>query len=60
MENETDKTVNRFKMDNGLEFCPKMYNNFCKQHDIVRHRMIVGIPQQNDLVERDSMKPFWK
>jgi len=49
VQNQIGKTMKRFKTDNGLEVCSKLFNNFCKDNNIVRHRTIVGTPQQNGL-----------
>jgi transposase InsO family protein len=35
-----------------LEFCNEEFNKFCKNEGIVRHRTVVGTPQQNGVAER--------
>lgn len=40
------------RTDNGLEFCNDEFNKFCKAEGIVRHRTVVGTPQQNGVAER--------
>lgn len=42
---------------NGLEYS-KLFNNFSKENDIVKHQMVVGSPQQNGQVERFNIEPF--
>lgn len=37
VENQISKMVKRFRTDNGLELCSKLYNTFCKENGIARH-----------------------
>ncbi|KAD4178745.1 hypothetical protein E3N88_27336 [Mikania micrantha] len=52
VENQSEKRVKRLRTDNGLEFCNRVFDLFCKEHGIGRHLTVVGTPQQNGLVER--------
>jgi len=45
MENQASKMVKQFKTNNGLEFCSKLFNTFCKENDIASHQMVVGTPK---------------
>ena len=40
------------RTDNGLEFCNKEFEMFCKNQGILRHKTVRNAPQQNGLVER--------
>ena len=52
IENQTDKKIKRFRTDNGLEYCSKEFEDFCKSKGIARHRIVTYTPQQNGLAER--------
>ena len=52
LENQTRKKVKRLRTDNGLEFCNREFDNFCKAEGIVRHKTVVNTPQQNGIAER--------
>ncbi|KAH9769617.1 hypothetical protein KPL71_012080 [Citrus sinensis] len=52
MENQTEKRLKRLRTDNGLEYCNKDFENFCKSKGIARHRTVRNTPQQNGLAER--------
>ena len=47
--------MKRLKTDNGLEYCSKEFDKFCKKLDIVRHKTIRNTPKQNDLAEKMNM-----
>ena len=52
VEKQTSKYVKCLRTDNGLEFCSDEFNNFCKVHEIMRHRTVRYTPQQNGVAER--------
>ena len=52
MENQTEKRLKRLRTDNGLEYCNKDFENFCKSKGIARHRTVRNTPQKNGLAER--------
>ncbi|KAD5962030.1 hypothetical protein E3N88_13503 [Mikania micrantha] len=52
IEKQTERQVKKLRTDNGLEFCNREFNNYCKKVGIARHLTIPGTPQQNGLVER--------
>lgn len=52
VETQTNRKVRRLRIDNGLEFCNKKFDDFCTEHDIVRHKTIRHTPQQNGLAKR--------
>ena len=52
MENQTERRLKRLRTDNGLEYCNKDFENFCKSKGIARHRTVRNTPQQNGLAER--------
>ncbi|GAB2276096.1 hypothetical protein Dimus_039170 [Dionaea muscipula] len=51
-ENQIDKKVKVLRTDNGLEFCNVLFDDYCKQCGIERHKTVVGTPQQNGVAER--------
>ena len=52
VENQTMKKVKKLRTDNGLEFCNKEFDAYCKECGIVRHHTCTDTPQQNGLAER--------
>ena len=52
VENQTGKKVRCLRTDNGLKFCNNMFDNFCKDSGIKRHRTCTYTPQQNGVSER--------
>ncbi|KAH9684612.1 DNA (cytosine-5)-methyltransferase 1B [Citrus sinensis] len=44
--------IKRLRSDNGLEYCSKEFEDFCKSKGIARHRTVTYTPQQNGLAER--------
>ncbi|CAA7038048.1 unnamed protein product [Microthlaspi erraticum] len=49
---KVNKRVKCLRTDNGLEFCNSVFDGFCKQHGIERHRTCAYTPQQNGVAER--------
>ncbi|KAH9649066.1 hypothetical protein KPL70_025842 [Citrus sinensis] len=39
-------------LDNGLEYCNKLFEEFCEKNGIQRHKTVTYTPQQNGLAER--------
>ncbi|KAH9706020.1 Integrase catalytic domain-containing protein [Citrus sinensis] len=39
-------------LDNGLEYCNKLFEEFCEKNGIQRHKTITYTPQQNGLAEK--------
>lgn len=52
IENQTNKRVWCLKIDNGLEYCNEKFDDYCKIHGRVRHKIIRKPSQQNGLTER--------
>ena len=52
IENQTERKVKRLMTDNGLEYCSKEFDGFCKEKWIIRHKTVRHTPQQNGLAER--------
>ncbi|MCY4831089.1 hypothetical protein OVY35_24520, partial [Salmonella enterica subsp. enterica serovar 1,4,[5],12:i:-] len=42
----------RLRTDNGMKFCAKEFNEFCKDEAIARHHIVKDTPQQNGVAER--------
>ncbi|KAH9770761.1 hypothetical protein KPL71_012475 [Citrus sinensis] len=49
---ELDRKVKRLRTDNGLEYCSKEFDEFCREKGIARHKTVRHTPQQNGLAER--------
>ena len=49
IENQTEKKVKKLRTDNGMKFCSKEFNAYCKSQGIVRHYIVPYTPQQNDV-----------
>ncbi|KAH9782190.1 Integrase catalytic domain-containing protein [Citrus sinensis] len=52
VENQTGKKLKVLKTDNGLEYCNKMFDEFCSREGIARHITVRLTPQHNGLAER--------
>jgi transposase InsO family protein len=52
IERQTKKKVKILRTDNGMEFCSKQFENYCKSEGIVRHYAVPYTPQQNGVAER--------
>nr|GEW26134.1 hypothetical protein [Tanacetum cinerariifolium] len=52
VENQTGITVKKLRMDNGLEFCNREFEQLCIESGIARNLTVVGTPQQNQVAER--------
>ncbi|GJV72340.1 retrovirus-related pol polyprotein from transposon TNT 1-94 [Tanacetum coccineum] len=52
VENQTGRTVKKLRINNGLKFCNREFEQLCIESGIVRHLTVTGTPQQNGLVER--------
>ena len=52
VENQVGKKIKVLRTDNGLEFCSKEFDNFCKKEGILRHHTVPYTPQQNGVAER--------
>ncbi|GJY42489.1 retrotransposon protein, putative, ty1-copia subclass [Tanacetum coccineum] len=52
VENQTWRTVKKLRMDNGLVFCNREFEQLCIEGGIARHLIVVRTPQQNRVAER--------
>ncbi|KAH9669015.1 hypothetical protein KPL70_021617 [Citrus sinensis] len=52
VENQSDFKLKCLRTDNGLEFCSKVFEEYCQKHGIKRHKTVRFTPQQNGLAER--------
>ncbi|GKC08969.1 retrovirus-related pol polyprotein from transposon TNT 1-94 [Tanacetum coccineum] len=52
IENQTGRKIKRLRIDNGLEFCSRDFNDFCKDEGISKHYTVRYTPQQNGVAER--------
>ncbi|GKA76891.1 retrovirus-related pol polyprotein from transposon TNT 1-94 [Tanacetum coccineum] len=51
IENQTGRKIKRLCTDNGLEFCLREFNDFCRDEGIARHYTVRYTPQQNRVAE---------
>ncbi|UYV65505.1 hypothetical protein LAZ67_3004542, partial [Cordylochernes scorpioides] len=51
-EKQTSRKLKRIRTDNGLEFCSKEWDTFCKSVGIVHEHTMTYTPQQNGVAER--------
>lgn len=52
VEKQVNKKVKVLRTDNGLEFCNRKYEEYCRKQGIERHRTCTYTPQQNGVAER--------
>ncbi|CAM8999126.1 unnamed protein product [Rhodiola kirilowii] len=52
VESEIDLKLKCLRTDNGLEYCNKVFDDFCTENGIKRHLTVPGTPQQNGITER--------
>ena len=52
VEKQIGKTVKKLRTDNGLEFYNQVFDEFCANEGITRHKTVRMTPQQNGLAER--------
>jgi transposase InsO family protein len=52
IEKQTERKAKLLRTDNGGEFYSYVFNDYCRQEDIVRHHTIHHTPQQNGVAER--------
>ncbi|KAH9705464.1 hypothetical protein KPL70_011882 [Citrus sinensis] len=52
VENQTNLKVKVLRTDNGLEYCNKLFEDYCAENGILRHKIVTYTPQQNGLIER--------
>lgn len=51
VENQSERKVKKLRTNNGLEFCNHLFDNFCKDEGIARHKTYAYSPQQNGIAE---------
>ncbi|GKA64340.1 retrovirus-related pol polyprotein from transposon TNT 1-94 [Tanacetum coccineum] len=52
VKNQTGRMVKKLRMDNGLEFYNREFEQLCNESGIARHLTVSGTPQQNGVAER--------
>lgn len=52
IENQIGKKVKHLRFDKSLEFCSNEFNALWKSEGILRHLMVPGAPQQNNVAEQ--------
>ncbi|CAL9231848.1 unnamed protein product, partial [Arabidopsis halleri] len=60
VENQSGNRVKTLRTDNGLEFCNRLFDGFCEEKRIRRHRTCAYTPQQNGVAERMNRKTMEK
>jgi transposase InsO family protein len=56
VENETGKRLKCLRLDNGVEYCSKDFDDYCSYHGIHREKRVPGTPQENGVSERMNRK----
>ena len=51
IKKQTGKQIKRLRIDNGMAFYRKEFNEFCKNEGIVRHRTVRHTLQQNGVAK---------
>ena len=44
IEKQTNKEIKYLRTDNGLEFCGEVFNGFCRESGITRHKTVTYTP----------------
>lgn len=52
VENQSGRNLKALRTDNGLEYCNKTFDDYCKKKGIIRHKTCPYTPQQNGVAER--------
>lgn len=52
VEIQSERKLKKLRTDNGLEFCNKKFDQFCKNEGVVRHKTCTYTPQQNRVTKR--------
>ncbi|KAH9706111.1 hypothetical protein KPL70_012113 [Citrus sinensis] len=52
VENQTNLKVKVLRTDNGLEYCNKLFEDYCEKNGVLRHKTVPYTPQQNGFAER--------
>ncbi len=52
VERQTERKVKYLRTDNGMEFCSRAFEDYCRKEGIARHHTIPYTPQQNGVAER--------
>ncbi|KAH9684927.1 hypothetical protein KPL70_013734 [Citrus sinensis] len=52
VENQTNLKVKVLRTDNELEYCNKLFEDYCEKNGILRHKTVTYTPQQNGLAKR--------
>ncbi|GJT35337.1 retrovirus-related pol polyprotein from transposon TNT 1-94 [Tanacetum coccineum] len=51
VENQTERTVKKLRIDNGLEICIREFEQLCIESGIARHLTVARMSQQNAVAE---------
>jgi transposase InsO family protein len=54
VENEMDSRIKCLRSDNGEDFTPKEFMDYCSSHGIKKKFSVARTPQQNGVVERKN------
>lgn len=49
VETQVDRKIKRLIIRNGLEDCNELFDDYCKEQGIVRHRIVVVTSWRNSL-----------
>jgi transposase InsO family protein len=54
VENQLERKIKRLRSDRGGEFFPKVFDDFCTEHDIFHERTPPYSPESNGIAERKN------
>jgi transposase InsO family protein len=54
VENQLERKIKRLRSDHGDEFFPKVFDDFCTEHDIIHERTPLYSPESNGIAERKN------
>jgi hypothetical protein len=54
VENQLERKIKRLRSDHGGEFFPKVFDDFCAEHDIIHGRTPPYSPKSNEIAERKN------
>ena len=54
VENQLERKIKHLRSDRGGEYFPKIFDEFCEEHDIIRETTSPYSPESNGIAERKN------
>jgi transposase InsO family protein len=54
IENQLERNIKCLRSDRGGEYFPKVFDDFCAEHDIIHERTPPYSPKSNEITERKN------